>query len=274
MIPAIARSISGHPLKGDRIVRLVYLDEAGIANAAHEPFVVVAGVIVNPDNTARELENQLRGIARKYVPDPYYADALIFHTTEIWHGTKSFDRKTWPLNTRLRLLRDLAAIPRLFDLPVVCGYARRDALQAEIKVGNPEISSVHMKIVEHSIAFVEAARQIEVWMRSKASSERAMLIAENTPIAKADIKRFHEGYRPYPNREDGMSSSAFHSDHIVETILFADKNESALLQIADVCAFFMRRRLMKKIDSDPFYELLHPQVVSPDRPELSGARSS
>jgi hypothetical protein len=35
------------PLQGDKIVRLVYMDEAGISKATQEPFVVVAGVIID-----------------------------------------------------------------------------------------------------------------------------------------------------------------------------------------------------------------------------------
>jgi hypothetical protein len=46
-------------------MRLVYLDEAGVSNLAHEPVLVVAGVIVNPDDKWKELEAYFRDLVEK-----------------------------------------------------------------------------------------------------------------------------------------------------------------------------------------------------------------
>jgi hypothetical protein len=37
-------------------VRLIYLDDAGLSNALHEPFVVIAGVMVDADRQWLKLE--------------------------------------------------------------------------------------------------------------------------------------------------------------------------------------------------------------------------
>jgi len=42
-------SLSGVRLEGDRLVRLVYIDESGISNVRDDPFVIVAGIIVDAD---------------------------------------------------------------------------------------------------------------------------------------------------------------------------------------------------------------------------------
>ena len=48
--PLLARSLSGAPVDlVNRHMRLVYLDEAGISNPVQEPFLVVAGIVVNAD---------------------------------------------------------------------------------------------------------------------------------------------------------------------------------------------------------------------------------
>lgn len=44
------RSLDGGDLLRDRLVRLVYVDEAGISNRHDEPFTVVADVVVHADN--------------------------------------------------------------------------------------------------------------------------------------------------------------------------------------------------------------------------------
>jgi hypothetical protein len=43
-------------------VRLVYMDEAGISKATQEPFVVVAGAIIDADRVLNGVENQLERI--------------------------------------------------------------------------------------------------------------------------------------------------------------------------------------------------------------------
>ena len=52
-------AFGGAPLVGDRLVRLVYMDEAGISQ--HEPITVVCGVIVHGDNQLNLVRNHLRG---------------------------------------------------------------------------------------------------------------------------------------------------------------------------------------------------------------------
>ena len=50
-------AFGGGPLRGDKIVRLVYLDEAGISNPAHEPWLVVAGIVINADKQFKLIES-------------------------------------------------------------------------------------------------------------------------------------------------------------------------------------------------------------------------
>ena len=78
----------------DKIVRLVYLDEAGTSNPKEEPFLVVAGVAVNADRQFKEVEACLDSVLRKHVSEP---DGIVFHTMELWHGTKQFHRDHFPL---------------------------------------------------------------------------------------------------------------------------------------------------------------------------------
>ncbi len=54
------RSLTGHTLRGASLVRLVYLDEAGISKTAEEPYLVVAAVIVHADNETGPLSKELK----------------------------------------------------------------------------------------------------------------------------------------------------------------------------------------------------------------------
>src|SRR5262249_3959441 len=104
-------AFGGGALRDDSIVRLAYLDEAGISNLSQEPLLVVAGIAVNADGQFKAIEAHLDGLVRKHVPEER-RDGLVFHAMEIFHGTKQFKREDWSFEKRLEILDDLASIPK------------------------------------------------------------------------------------------------------------------------------------------------------------------
>jgi len=56
-------AFGGGPLYGSKIVRVAYLDEAGISKPAEEPYCVVAGILVNADEQWKAVERHLIEIA-------------------------------------------------------------------------------------------------------------------------------------------------------------------------------------------------------------------
>jgi hypothetical protein len=90
-------------------LRFVFLDEGGISK--HEPFAVVAGVIVHGDEQLVPLEREIHKLVLKHIPAEQQ-DGFVFHATDIWSGTgKIFgDRDRWTFDRRMIVLRDLARI--------------------------------------------------------------------------------------------------------------------------------------------------------------------
>ena len=123
-------------------MQLVYLDEAGISNPAQETHLVVAGVIVNPDRKWRQLETYFRDLFNSSFPER--ADDLetfIFHAKDIWHGSGPFDRKNWSRKNRMKILMQLAQVPRLFELPIVVGAYDRNEAQIGIQAKSPKVDA-------------------------------------------------------------------------------------------------------------------------------------
>jgi hypothetical protein len=58
-----------------------------------------------------------------------------------------------------------------------------------------------------------------------------------------------------------LPKSAFQSKRIVDAVHFAKKDASLLLQIADHCAFIMKRKLTRKADVEKLYAKIAPQIV-------------
>ena len=95
-------SLSGHPLEGDRIVRLVYVDEAGIGHSGEEPFLTVGAVVVHADKQLIAVERYLDKIVKRHIPQEHWGD-FVFHATHLFNGGgKVFTRNNpdWPLHTK------------------------------------------------------------------------------------------------------------------------------------------------------------------------------
>ena len=79
-----ARALGGARLEGTRIVRLVYLDEAGLSKPGEEPFLVVAGAIVHADHKLTAIERHLDGIASRNIRRDLLDDGFVFHAHELY----------------------------------------------------------------------------------------------------------------------------------------------------------------------------------------------
>jgi len=249
-------------------MRLVYLDEAGISNPAHEPFLVVAGVVVNADRQFKLIEQHLDSLVEKYIPKAKRS-GFAFHAMELFHGNRNFDRASWPLETRLEILDALVQIPAKFDLPICFGVTDREDLS---KRNGPNTPAALVEQIAHGHAYGKCVSQIEVVMRATAQDEVAMLIAEDREQVR-NVLKFAQAVltgRPPRSFENAADDAGLYESpmrfilplqRIVETIHFAQKSESSLLQIADVCAFVIKRHFAKSSHADRLFAPLESQIV-------------
>jgi hypothetical protein len=90
-------------------VRLVFLDEAGTSNPEHEPYLVVAAVIVDADKKLIAAQKYLDELVTRHIP-LRHQDGFVFHATHIFNGGgKIFKRGSrndqnpeWPLEDDCR----------------------------------------------------------------------------------------------------------------------------------------------------------------------------
>jgi hypothetical protein len=107
-----------------------------------------------------------------------------------------------------------------------------------------------------------AAVNIERWMHVYANGEVAMIVLEKNPSLQRLTRELHAIMKRTEitemNQVDNIRVSPF--SRIRESVHFAEKNESRLLQLADVCAFVLKRKAMGGSDADRFFEPLRPQI--------------
>jgi hypothetical protein len=257
------------PLCGENLVRIGFLDESGRSRG--EPIIVVAGPVVHGDRTYRKLVACLRDLASEFLPE---ADrkGFVFHAKDIFHGSGSYfkpRRGDWPWERRLPILKALADIPRRFGLPITFGSFEKTSmptlLELPKEVGLAERHHGHFRdAVEHLIAFMWAEIGIERQMRRFPRDEICMIVAEDTDRIKKIAKQCHAMLH-----DEEQIKTLLHAERIAEIPLdkiedtphFASKADSAPLQVADICAFLIMRRLIRRSETQALFEAIAPQLI-------------
>ncbi|MBI1649063.1 DUF3800 domain-containing protein [Hyphomicrobium sulfonivorans] len=256
------------------MTRFVYVDEAGISNPAHEPFIVVAGVIVHADKQLNELEQRLQRLVERHIPADL-RDGFVFHATELFNGGgKVFCRadERWQLAKRLEIAHELASIPAKMKLPLAFGIVQRAHWPLTFDAAG--MSGKERAVGQHVTAFMTCAMQVEMWMRVNTSNEVTMLIVEDNEQARKIIKDTQNQHR-LTSAVDGFGPEErkyFPFKKIKSSPLFEQKRDSPALQIADFCAYVMKRRAMNDTRYGDLISLLRPlyavhQLPEPDRPK-------
>lgn len=234
-------------------MRFAYLDEAGTSR--NEPHALVGGVLINADDKLIQIEQYIQHLIEKHIPEADQ-EGFVLHTTEIWSGTKYFEnRDIWPLERRTAILADLVKIPEKFEIPLVFGYVDKSNFVTKF----PQLKSEPRKLelYSHATAFVICTAVIERTMRTCWPNEVAQLVAEDHPDARATIREGHSFLQnPEAIREAGLEQGEFPLERIRGGILFSAKTECPPLQIADMCAFFIRGHLRGIQHAEPYYEML------------------
>jgi hypothetical protein len=253
------------------------MDEAGLSNPKQEPFLVVAGVIVNADKNLIAVERYLDKLAARYIPAEML-DGFVFHATELFNGGgKVFKRedKRFPLVTRLEIADAVAAIPKKFNLYVTIGHVERAGFpildDARIKAMSPKDKT----IAAHVTAFTIRSMHVEHWMRKYASDEVCLLIVEDNQQARTLIKET-QLYHPDGRIISTLDEKArvhFPLRKIKEDPLFQNKRKSSILILADFFAYVFKRKLMNDARYQRFVNPLRGQLGFVDQERLTGKRA-
>ncbi|MCF3642623.1 hypothetical protein LXM94_21865 [Rhizobium sp. TRM95111] len=236
-------------------MRFLYLDDAGTSR--HETHAVVAGVLVHADGQLIPLEMKLQELVNKHIPVEMQ-DGFAFHMTNIWSGTGAFkDRQTWPIERRVAIMKDLCLVPSDLTLTIVQGCVKKEAQ----RLAYPGMSASDLDQLHHATAFARCELAAESLMRQRFPTEVLQIVAEDSPIVKKRISDNHALFSDSAALQKiGIDRPDTAYRHVKNDVLFSGKRSRAL-QVADVCAFFLRAQLagMKKVDE--YYSKLSPMMA-------------
>ena len=249
-------AFGGGRLMNGAPVRFAHIDEAGTSKG--EAHCVVAGVVSHPDQQWLSINQHLTKLADEFVPLSERV-GIVFHTKDIWHGSKKFRRDEWPRTKRLDLLHELAQIPDKFSLPVIAGVVEKSNKGWDVPAGTKNWIARN-----YSLAFGLCAIHFEYVLREMCEPhELGTIIAEDLPEMRQHAKWGCNHLRdPSINWEkmDGVVNY-MPMHRVIEQPLFAAKNESAILQVADLVAFVLGRTLNGNNDVQPLLDRFKNQVV-------------
>jgi hypothetical protein len=250
-------ALFGGPLLGDRAVRFVFMDEAG--TSADEPWAVVVGIVADADEhivlAERSLLEALGAVPKEH------REGFYFHAKEIFGSNKWQD--DWILTSRLNLLKEIMAIPRNIGMAVSISAIKRDADSPIL----PEIA-LSAKEQDHFLAFKQCVAVADRYIREHCGPrEVGTVLAENHPTMQRHLSSVVYQLRHSPvhfpkkaiipsekETEQGYieQDGVYRVTRIRNAIYWSDKWGEPLLQIADACAYGIRRYLAQQKFGDEF----------------------
>lgn len=250
------RAFGGAPLADGGPVRFAHIDEAGTSKAE---FCVVAGVVSAPDAQWRTLNDHLGALADAMVPIED-REGIIFHATDIFHGSGKFRRDKWPKHKRFELLTRLAMIPSNFSLPVISGLVEK----SKMNWGDLPKSPRDLEAYNYSLAFGLCVTHFEYVLRDMCGpDELGTIIAEDNRDMRQYARQAYQLLSD-PNKwaPEGTELHKYQPlRKVIEQPHFTEKTGSGILQIADTIAFVLARRLNGGEDTKWLFDLIAPQLV-------------
>jgi len=259
----IYREIPLGSAEAGRFVRVVYMDGAGSGDEGLEPICVYAGVIVRPDEDWTDLERTLKTI-RDEEYQPRNSESFEFHACDLFEESKGKNGER-----AYRTLMALLDVPAALELPIVCGAINRQFTTEFMKGLKPRADNPKKELNKTTPgfrwndvipAFILCAQAAESWFRKCAANERCLLIADESNKPGSGRPTIDEDTKIELRRI--RQHRKYQLDHIINTVYFGDSRFSLAIQLADACAYFIKRHLMGREDSDLYFRKIKEQIKS------------
>lgn len=244
---------------------LVYLDESGIGDIQNERYVVVAGVIVQAEQY-KTVQKRIEEVRDKHVPEKY-RKGFVFHASDLFKGSeKPISKTEFPLEKRRDALEELISIIADLNLPVVMAHQDREVVRRD----HPTMNAQEAVVFTQAITATACMVSVEAFTQRYAlPSTLALTIYENNDQAKKRVKEMHkemlnpDNLHKFADPKDvERVRNLIPLQRVIDTAHFAEKTEAPILQLADVCAYFIKRRLNGRMDSMRFLDRIMNQLTS------------
>lgn len=231
----------------------LYIDEAGTSE--HEGVTVVAGLLVNMKRDWRRAENALNELFAR-VPE-CHRNGFVFHATSLWNDPSY--RTGWPMPDRLKLMTQVMTIPRALGIPIAVGKVlKRDEMCKQIA----EMTGIRPEDVRHALAFQYCIERADYNLRAYCDPDDvATVICEDVGKKKKLLREWIRRVQQDPELVHAYIDRGTYLEpifqmqkieRVIDRIHFVEKQDAPLMQIADACAFGLRRMLERFKNGEEF----------------------
>jgi Protein of unknown function (DUF3800) len=256
-------------------MRNIYVDESGIN--AEDPATIVVGLIVEPDRDWFPVLRRMRQLWDEHVPRQH-REGFWFHAMQVSNGRKW---SNWPEPKRRALLESIMRMPWEFEIPVSVGVVKR---------GNkwegwpPDMrKKMTPKNSDHMMAFVLCVAQADEYVREHFEGEVAQVIAADSGEMRQVLKM--AGNRllnpeplPLAMETYGPKGSTGRIEQVPQTtrrviddIHCLEPSNAPFLQLADACAFGLRRAFSNYKDGRDYLRIIAQADTAPTFPSDTSA---
>jgi hypothetical protein len=213
-------------------------------------------VPIDGDKQWRGIERDVRVIVEQLVPENERTN-FEFKADALFSGRKPFDK--WKREDRIAVQKAFLQVIAEYKMPVIWGAVERAFYKAERGAEGVTLTTHNLVLEMTDVAFILCSAGTEAWLSGNADDSVGILIADENkrPGFKRKMKDSLAEYR-----RKHILPTVLHSrfDHFMDTLSFNNSAESLGLQIADHCAYFLKRRIMKKRDSDFLFEIIRKNI--------------
>jgi hypothetical protein len=227
-----------------KVMRLVYVDEAGTGDIKQEPATVVAAVIINGDTQWKNIESDIDDLRSDF---PGLSRDTELKANKIFRGLGDF--QSWNRLDRITLQKRLLGLIKRHNLPINAAVVDREYLKECTK-------GKRAPTKPEDFALVMCLYETEAWFCGHAAGEVGCIVADESD-RESNFKASLKTFRKYP-----IGPVRAKYNHLIEPILFTDSREAWGVQLADHAAFFIKRMLLKKADSLEFFEIIKKNITA------------
>ncbi len=244
------------------VVYLAYLDDSD-TKAKSDPWKVICAVIIEAD-VFGSLETLSSFAIEDLMPEERRKDFQEFHACELYRGHEQFEGIDQ--EKRLKTLEYLLSLVEALGLKIAYGAVNVNSLRSR-HYGSANPLDVAFRMCVSGIADRLESMAVQVIANGGQGldSNYALLIADDCD--KGDKATLLASFRSLRKRLRGPEFDSGTLRYLHDDMYFGDSRYSIGIQIADSCAYFIARHLSEDKETEHFYKMIEPHIVSGKREE-------
>jgi Protein of unknown function (DUF3800) len=237
-------------------VHLAYLDETG--TDGHSP-IVMYGALIVPVGKFGHLASLHSTAIQQILPIEKMDEFKEFHASEIYNGKGAFEGIDEP--KRLRAIQVLLEAVRMDELPFIyAAIDRKKFASSPFCTANPLLTAFHLCLLG-----------IEDWATANHPSfpgtkrldwnDTYLCIADDNKNNREVKEQLLKTYRTLRAKHPFIPPYDGRLWHAHDNMFFADSSDCLGIQIADLCAYFVRRHLLGDSETEDYYQRFSNHII-------------